>query len=168
MYNNCQPDNSDRNVVAYNVIKHNTAESIEAKAGTNDGTMWKNTMDGSTITADDADSLIQIMGSGWVVAGSKGSNSPEDAIQIWNTDDGSYGFDNVVYDNAVAVGPPPGYVVHLPTSTTATSPAATTAGEPRACRTCPARTDPGAPSPTFGGGGVPTCARCVGGRGCLA
>ncbi|MBB3327856.1 fibronectin type III domain-containing protein [Microlunatus antarcticus] len=113
-YNNCQPDNSDRNVVAYNVIKNNTAESIEAKAGTNDGTMWKNTMDGSTITADDADSLIQIMGSGWVVAGSKGSNSPEDAIQIWNTDDGSYGFDNVVYDNAVAVGPPPGYVVHLP------------------------------------------------------
>ena len=112
-YNNCQPDNSDRNVVAYNDIKNNTAESIEAKAGTNDGTMWQNTMDGSNITADDADSLIQIMGSGWVVAGNKGSNSPEDAIQIWNTDDGSYGFDNVVYGNTIA-SPPPGYVVHLP------------------------------------------------------
>ncbi|MGI3781548.1 MAG: hypothetical protein ACRYG2_12310, partial [Janthinobacterium lividum] len=113
LYNNCQPDNSDRNVVAFNTIKNNTAESIEAKAGTNDGTMWHNIMDGSKITADDADSLIQIMGSGWVVAGNQGSTSPGDAIQIWNTDDGSYGFDNVVYDNVIAT-PPPGYVVHLP------------------------------------------------------
>jgi hypothetical protein len=112
-YNNCQPDTSNRNVIAFNDIRGTTAEAIEAKAGTFDGTMWKNTLDGAAITASDADSLIQVMGSGWVIAGTRGSNSPEDAIQIWNTDDGSYGFDNVVYDNDV-VQPPPGYVVHLP------------------------------------------------------
>ncbi|GAA3580602.1 hypothetical protein GCM10022197_43110 [Microlunatus spumicola] len=113
LYNDCQPDTSDRNVVAFNDIRNNTAESIEAKAGTNDGTMWKNTLDGGAITADDADSLIQVMGSGWVISGNTAPRSPEDAIQIWNTDDGSYGVGNIVYDNSV-VEPPPGYVVHLP------------------------------------------------------
>ena len=112
-YNDCQPDSSDRNLIAFNDISGTTAESIEAKAGTNDGTMWKNTLDGAAITADDADSLIQVMGSGWVIAGNRGSNSPEDAIQVWSTDDGSYGLDNLVYDNSVAT-PPPGYVVHMP------------------------------------------------------
>ena len=113
VYNDCLPDASDRNVVAFNTIRGTTAEAIEAKAGTNDGTMWRNTMDGASISADDADSLVQVMGSGWVVAGNRGAHAPEDAIQVWNTDGGRYGLDNVVYANAVSDSLR-GYVARLP------------------------------------------------------
>ncbi|HEY0237613.1 MAG TPA: fibronectin type III domain-containing protein [Friedmanniella sp.] len=112
LYNNCDPDASDRNLIAFNDIRATTAESIEAKAATTDGTMWKNTMDGAAVTSSDTDSLVQVMGSGWVIAGNTGTHSPQDAIQVWNTDT-DYGFDNIVYGNAVN-GALPGYAVRMP------------------------------------------------------
>ncbi|MGI3785443.1 MAG: fibronectin type III domain-containing protein, partial [Janthinobacterium lividum] len=112
LYNNCAPDTSDRNLVAFNVITGNTAESIEAKAGTSDGTMWKNTMDGAAITSADTDSLIQVMGNGWVIAGNTGAHSPQDAIQVWNTDT-DWGLNNIVYGNG-ETDALPGYGVRMP------------------------------------------------------
>ncbi|GAA3550305.1 hypothetical protein GCM10022197_01450 [Microlunatus spumicola] len=112
LYNGCAPDASDRNLVAFNDIRATTAEPIEAKAGTNDGTMWKNTLDGAAVVSSDSDSLVQVMGSGWVIAGNSGTHSPGDAIQVWNTD-ADYGLNNIVYGNAVA-GALPGYGVRMP------------------------------------------------------
>jgi hypothetical protein len=112
LYNNCLPDTSDRNVVAYNDIRATTAENIEAKAGTSNGTMWKNTLDGAAITSTDTDSLIQVMGNGWVIAGNTGSHTPADAIQVWNTD-ADYGLNNIVYANLVT-DTLPGYAVRMP------------------------------------------------------
>jgi hypothetical protein len=85
---------------------------MEAKAGTSDGTMWKNTLDGAAITSSDTDSLVQVLGNGWVVAGNRGSHTPNDAIQVWNTD-ADYGLDNIVYANVVPDALP-GYGVRLP------------------------------------------------------
>ncbi|WP_344741700.1 fibronectin type III domain-containing protein, partial [Microlunatus spumicola] len=112
LYNSCAPDTSDRNLVAFNDISGTTAEPMEAKAGTSDGTMWKNTLDGAAITSTDTDSLVQVMGNGWVVAGNKGTHAPEDAIQVWNTTAG-YGQNNIVYGNAIADALP-GYAVRMP------------------------------------------------------
>ncbi|MGI3779380.1 MAG: right-handed parallel beta-helix repeat-containing protein, partial [Janthinobacterium lividum] len=112
LYNNCAPDTSDRNLVAFNDIRSTTAEPMEAKAGTNDGTMWKNTLDGAAITSSDTDSLVQVMGNGWVIAGNTGAHTPNDAIQVWNTD-ADYGLDNIVYGNAVTDALP-GYGVRMP------------------------------------------------------
>ncbi|SEQ48495.1 fibronectin type III domain-containing protein [Microlunatus flavus] len=112
LYNDCNADTSDRNLVAFNTISGTTAEPMEAKAGTSDGTMWKNTLDGSAITSSDTDSLVQVMGSGWVIAGNRGTHSPTDAIQVWNTTAG-YGLDNIVYGNAVSDALP-GYAVVMP------------------------------------------------------
>ena len=112
LYNGCAPDASDRNLVAFNSISSTTAEPMEAKAGTSDGTMWKNTLDGAAITSSDTDSLVQVMGSGWVVAGNVGAHSPEDAIQVWNTD-ADYGLNNIVYGNAIS-GTLAGYGIRMP------------------------------------------------------
>ena len=112
LYNGCAPDTSDRNLVAFNDIRSTTAEPMEAKAGTSDGTMWKNTLDGAAITSSDTDSLVQVMGNGWVVAGNTGTHTPADAIQVWNTTAG-YGLGNIVYGNGVADALP-GYGVRMP------------------------------------------------------
>ena len=114
VYNNCNPDTSDRNLIAFNDISGTTAETMEAKAGTNDGTMWKNTLDGAAITSSDTDSLVQVLGNGWVVAGNTGAHTPNDGYQVWNTDT-SYGLNNIVYGNAVT-GSLPGYAVRMPAS----------------------------------------------------
>ena len=111
-YNDCDPDASDRNVIAFNSITATTAEPIEAKAGTKDGTMWKNTLDGAAITSSDTDSLVQVMGNGWVIAGNTGTHTPADAIQVWNTDT-TYGLDNIVYANKVTDALP-GYGIRMP------------------------------------------------------
>ncbi|MBB3326704.1 fibronectin type III domain-containing protein [Microlunatus antarcticus] len=112
LYNGCEPDTSDRNLVAFNDIRATTAEPMEAKAGTSDGTMWKNTLDGAAITSSDTDSLVQVMGNGWVIAGNTGAHTPNDAIQVWNTDT-DYGLNNIVYGNAVPDALP-GYGVRMP------------------------------------------------------
>ena len=112
-YNSCQPDLTLRNLIAFNDIRNTTAESIEAKGTTADGTIWKNTMDGAGITSSDTDSLVQILGSGWVIAGNVGSGTPADAIQVWSGTDNGAGVNNIVYGNSEADAFP-GYIVRMP------------------------------------------------------
>ena len=57
-YTNCMPDASDRNSIIGNDITNTTAESIDAKNGTEDGTIAKNTLDGTGMVADLSDSLV--------------------------------------------------------------------------------------------------------------
>jgi hypothetical protein len=112
-YNSCEPDVTDRNLIAFNDISGTTAESIEAKGTTSDGTIWKNTMNGSAITSTDSDSLVQILGSGWVVAGNTGTATPADTIQVWADTDNGRGGNNIVYGNAEN-DTFPGYAVRMP------------------------------------------------------
>ena len=58
-----------------------------------------------------SDSLVSVMGNGWVLTKNTMSNAPQDGIQIWEPT--GYGKNNVAYANTAAAGIP-GYNTRLP------------------------------------------------------
>jgi hypothetical protein len=106
---NCQPDNSDRNVVENNSISNTTAESVDIKEGTSNGILRGNTFNGARMTA--ADSWVDVKGNGWTIEGNSGQNSPADGYQVHNVYKG-WGTDNVFRSNSAAVNGP-GFGFHL-------------------------------------------------------
>ena len=100
----CEPDRSDRNVVAENVLADTTSENIDIKEGTVGGLLVANRLDGSGTRA--ADSLVDVKGTAWLVVGNTGRNAPLDGFQTHQIED-RWGERNVFSANTVAAGPVP-------------------------------------------------------------
>ena len=100
-YSDCQPDRSDRNVIAFNQISNTTSETVEVKAGASDGWIFGNTLDGASMTSD-RPSPIVIMGNRWVIAENVISHPNEDAIQVWTADyEQQFGLENQIFRNTL-------------------------------------------------------------------
>ena len=96
----CKPDRSDRNVIRDNDVADTTAENVDVKEGTSSGKLLDNTFSGAGMK--DSDSWVDVKGNSWLIAGNRGSNAPEDGIQVHQILDG-WGRDNVFRDNHLAV-----------------------------------------------------------------
>lgn len=118
------PDRSDRNTVSYNTIYDTTAESIDIKEGTADGSVIGNTFDGSSQTAEGADSWMDVKGNGYLIQGNSGVHSLLHGYEthrknLTKNGLGDWGKCNVFDGNAADVqgvfgGPDPvlGYYLH--------------------------------------------------------
>jgi hypothetical protein len=83
----CEPDESDRNVVTGNVVgPGTTAENIDLKEGTTGGIVSDNVLDGTGMT--ETDSWIDVKGNGWTIIGNRGVNAPLDGFQTHVTTPG--------------------------------------------------------------------------------
>jgi len=102
---NCEPDNSDRNVVRGNTISAATAEAIDIKEGTTGGSIIGNTFDGASLSGSHADSWVDVKGNGWLIKGNTGRNSREDGFQTHEVVDG-WGSGNVFTANVAEVNGP--------------------------------------------------------------
>ena len=81
-YSGGAPDRSDRNVIDANTISATTAESVDVKEGTTDGTLSGNSFDGAGMSGTNyADSWVDLKGNGWVVSGNRGVNALLDGFQ---------------------------------------------------------------------------------------
>jgi hypothetical protein len=106
----CQPDNSDRNVIEGNTISAVTAEAVDVKEGTSSGIVRGNTFDGSGMVEDGADSWVDIKGNDWLIIGNTGRNSLLDGFQTHEIGDGGWGTRNTFSGNTAEVnGPGFGY-----------------------------------------------------------
>jgi nitrous oxidase accessory protein NosD len=95
----CEPDRSDRNLVEGNDIAGTTAEAVDIKEGTSDGTLRGNVFDGSDMV--EADSWVDVKGNGWTVEGNVGTSSPGDGFQVHEVVDG-WGRGTVFSGNSVS------------------------------------------------------------------
>jgi hypothetical protein len=100
----CEPDRSDRNVVAENVLGPTTSENVDIKEGTVGGLLVGNRLDGSGAVA--ADSLVDVKGTAWLVARNTGANAPLDGFQTHQIED-RWGERNVFTGNSLTAGPVP-------------------------------------------------------------
>jgi hypothetical protein len=112
------PDRSDRNQVLDNHFGPNvTAEHIDIKEGTGDGTVAGNTLDGRGISGDNfAGSWIDVKGSGYTLTGNHGSYSGgtvlTDGYQIHQILPGA-GCGNLFRGNDSDLGGASGYAIDV-------------------------------------------------------
>ena len=110
--NNCDPDKSDRNLIADNTISDTAAEAIDAKEGSSNGRIVGNLIDSSGTTS--ADRRIVIRGNGWFVADNKGSGgSVTDDIRVDAPPLPGYGTGNIIVRNSAALSSASGYAVRV-------------------------------------------------------
>ncbi|MER7795877.1 right-handed parallel beta-helix repeat-containing protein [Microbacterium sp. NPDC096154] len=103
----CEPDESDRNVVEGNTIHGVRSEAVDIKEGTTGGIVRGNTFEGSAIVG--ADSWVDIKGNDWLIEDNHGVNSPLDGFQTHEILDG-WGTRNTFRGNIAEVnGPGFGY-----------------------------------------------------------
>jgi hypothetical protein len=99
-------------VISGNDISQTTAESVDIKEGTSDGSLTDNTFDGSAMKSAYADSWVDVKGNGWTVDGNTGSNSSKDGFQTHQILDG-WGIRNAFSNNHANVnGPGYGYALN--------------------------------------------------------
>ncbi|MGL4746071.1 MAG: hypothetical protein ACRCXL_17015 [Dermatophilaceae bacterium] len=95
----CEPDRSDRNIVAENTVSGTTAETVDIKEGTTGGLLIGNTLDGSDVTA--VDSAVDVKGNDWVVKNNKVTPAPLlDGIQT-NLLENGWGRGNLFSGNVI-------------------------------------------------------------------
>ena len=109
-YTGCEPDRSAEAVLD-NVITAVTAEGIEAKAGTSDGLIRGNTIDGSAMTAATSGGWTMVKGSSWLVDGNHGTNAPGDGLSATFSKVNGWGRNNVFVRNQTQVQNPTGFGV---------------------------------------------------------
>lgn len=112
-YSDCQPDRSDRVLVQDNVISGTTAEAIDVKAGTSEGTVRGNTVNGAAMTGDLSGGWIVIKGNGFLVEGNTGASAPENGFTATYSKAADWGRDNVFVRNRATVSNATGYGVWL-------------------------------------------------------
>lgn len=100
----CEPDRSDRNVVAENVFGATTSENVDIKEGTVGGLLVGNRFEGSGVVA--ADSLVDVKGTAWLIEGNRGANAPFDGFQTHQIEE-RWGERNLFRDNTVVAGTVP-------------------------------------------------------------
>ncbi|MCU1405411.1 MAG: hypothetical protein JWQ43_1714 [Glaciihabitans sp.] len=99
-YTGCEPDRSDGNRIIGNTIFGTSSENIDVKEGTTGGEISGNSLDGGA--TKQADSLVDVKGSGWTVTGNTGNNAPQDGIQVHVIAEAP-GSDNTFGDNSMVV-----------------------------------------------------------------
>jgi hypothetical protein len=110
-YTNCNPDNSDRNVLRNNDIANTTAENIDIKEGTTAGVIENNHLSGDGMVASAASAWINVKGNEWTIVGNIGRHSIKDGFQVHNVYNG-WGERNVFRSNHAEVdGPGYGFYV---------------------------------------------------------
>ena len=102
-HSDCEPDQSDRNVIEFNTISHTGAESIDLKEGTTGGVVRFNNLDGDGMTG--GDSWVDAKGNDWLIADNHGVNSPMDGFQMHEIVEG-WGTGNVFTGNTADVNGP--------------------------------------------------------------
>lgn len=117
-YTNCNPDNSDRNVISNNDISDTTAENIDIKEGTSGGVIENNRLSGQGMVESAATAWVNVKGNGWTVVGNMGQSSIKDGFQVHVVYAG-WGQRNVFRSNHAEVdGPGFGYYVQSPSLAT--------------------------------------------------
>jgi hypothetical protein len=106
----CRPDRSDGALIVGNTVSETTAEAIDIKEGTHRGTVESNSLDGSGATA--VDSVIDVKGTGWRIAGNDIVGARSDGVQVHVIEgaEGS-GEENVIVANTVALDSRSGWAV---------------------------------------------------------
>jgi hypothetical protein len=103
-YTDGKPDRCDNDRIIDNVISHTTAESVDIKEGTSDGTLLGNHFDGvGMVDPDGADSWVDVKGNDWTIRDNVGVNSPRDGFQVHVKVPG-WGRGTVFADNTVTLG----------------------------------------------------------------
>lgn len=105
----CEPDRSDDNLVVDNTVLETTAEAVDIKEGTTGGELSGNQLGGPE--SDEADSVVDLKGNGWLVADNRISTQGPDGIQVHVILDG-WGERNQIMGNSFTLTQP-GYAVHL-------------------------------------------------------
>ena len=110
---NCEPDRTDRNQIVDNTIVGTTAEGIEAKAGTSDGIVEGNFVDGTRMTTDTSGGWVVIKGNGWLVDYNRGLSARENGFTATYSKEAGWGRENVFVHNLADLRNPVGYGVWL-------------------------------------------------------
>ena len=110
---NCDPDRSDRNQILDNTITGTTAEGIEAKAGTSDGIIEGNVIDGTRMTADTSGGWVVIKGNGWLVDYNRGLSALENGFTATYSKAPGWGGSNVFVHNLADLRNSSGYGVWM-------------------------------------------------------
>jgi fibronectin type 3 domain-containing protein len=109
----CNPDRTDRNRILDNTLNGTTAEGIEAKAGTSDGIIEGNFIDGSQMTADTSGGWVVIKGNGYLVDYNRGLSAVENGFSATYSKEPGWGGNNVFVHNLADLKNPVGYGVWL-------------------------------------------------------
>ncbi|MEF2977449.1 right-handed parallel beta-helix repeat-containing protein [Subtercola sp. YIM 133946] len=113
VYTDCQPDQSDRNLIADNTIFATKAEAVDVKEGSTNGSIVWNTVNADDSTSTDR--WIVIRSNGWFVADNAGSSDRGGSgIVVYSPPPSGYGKDNVITRNAADFSGKPGsYAVEV-------------------------------------------------------
>lgn len=95
----CEPDAGDRNEILDNVVFATTAEPVDIKEGTADGTVAGNQLDGAAMGGDVPESWVAVKGNGWRVVANEGRHSPSYGFQVARVGPDGWGRDNTVAEN---------------------------------------------------------------------
>jgi hypothetical protein len=105
----CDPDRSDDNRIVANDVSGTTAEAVDVKEGTTGGELRDNLLRGPT--SPEADSVVDLKGSDWLVSGNRIRATGPDGIQVHVILEG-WGSGNQIMGNSFTLTQP-GYAVHL-------------------------------------------------------
>lgn len=110
-YSGCQPDASDHDVITGNDISNTTAENIDIKEGTADGTITGNHLDGTGMVSSAATSWVNVKGNDWTVTGNTGVDSIGNGFSVHQVYPG-WGLGNAFRGNQITVNGP-GYGIYV-------------------------------------------------------
>ena len=110
---NCDPDRSDRNQILDNTISGTTAEGVEAKAGTSDGIIEGNVIDGTRMTTDTSGGWVVIKGNGYLVDYNRGLTAVENGFTATYSKAPGWGGSNVFVHNLADLRNDVGYGVWM-------------------------------------------------------
>ena len=110
-YSGCQPDGSDHDTLTGNNIADTTAENIDIKEGTTDGTISGNQFNGTGMVESAATGWINVKGNDWTISDNTGVNSVKNGYQVHQVYPG-WGLGNVFTGNRGQVNGP-GYGIYV-------------------------------------------------------
>ncbi|MEH3088950.1 MAG: right-handed parallel beta-helix repeat-containing protein [Microbacterium arborescens] len=99
-FTDCRPDRSDRNAVYGNTIWGTPVEGIEAKAGTSNGLIADNVVNGTSTR--DQYSGISVKGNEWVIEDNRVTGVRTRAISVQDSSSEGWGYDSVLSRNTVS------------------------------------------------------------------
>jgi hypothetical protein len=101
-YTNCQPDESDHDVISDNNVADTTAENVDIKEGTSFGSIIGNQFNGAGMNPSDAISWVNVKGNHWTIIDNTGIDSDKDGFSDHQVYPG-WGLDNVFESNSATV-----------------------------------------------------------------